>query len=353
MDAYAIDLFCGAGGLTNGVKKAGIKVVAGFDIDPACEYPYQYNNKVKFIQKDIADVKSTDILKLYPEKAIKILMGCAPCQPFSSYSHRYKNKENDKWGLLAYFSDLVKDIKPEIVSMENVPGLMEQKVFKEFKKVLIMNSYKIYDEIIYCPDYGVPQSRKRLVLLASRLGPISLVDKFRNKFNYPTVRKAIGDLNPINAGEQDPTDELHISSALSEINLNRIKQSQPGGSWTDWNQDLITSCHKKDTGKTYVSVYGRMEWDKPGPTITTQFNGYGNGRFGHPTQDRALSLREGALLQTFHKKYRFYSKDKPLRFGDVARMIGNAVPVNLGYAVGLSIRNHIIKMEGVMDNGVR
>jgi DNA (cytosine-5)-methyltransferase 1 len=152
---------------------------------------------------------------------------------------------------------------------------------------------------------------------------------------------AIGNLEPIEAGTSSKKDRLHKSAALSKVNLKRIKKSVPGGSWRDWNEDLRADCHRKETGNTYVSVYARMEWDKPAPTITTQFFGFGTGRFGHPEQDRALSIREGAILQTFPSEYEFIPTTSPVGFKKLGKYIGNAVPVRLGEIIGKSIIRHL------------
>lgn len=159
--------------------------------------------------------------------------------------------------------------------------------------------------MVYAPDYGVPQTRKRLLLLASKFGDISLIEPEFNSDTHPTLRDTIGKLPEIKAGETYEHDPLHRCRNLSDLNLKRIRQSKPGGTWRDWDDDLLLEAYKKDSGKTFGSVYGRLEWDKPANTITTQFPGIGNGRFGHPEQDRALSLREGALLQTFPLNYEF------------------------------------------------
>lgn len=230
---------------------------------------------------------------------------------------------------------------PEIVSMENVPNLIHEKVFKDFVRTLRANNYYVEYQIVYCPDYGVPQHRKRLVLLASRMGEIHLIPPIYAEENYPTVRNAIGNLQPIEAGEICAKDQLHRSSSLSPINLRRIQQSVPGGTWRDWDDDLKLRCHKKDSGTTFPSVYGRMEWDKPSPTITTQFYGYGNGRFGHPEQNRAISLREGAILQSFPDDYIFVDEEHPAKKRELGTHIGNAVPVELGRAIGVSIQRHL------------
>lgn len=337
----AVDLFCGVGGLTYGLQKAGINVIAGIDIEESCRFPYEANNDSKFIQKDIKTLSPKEVNDLYPENTdIKILAGCAPCQPFSSYSYRYKGTDNtiNKMDLLDYFGIIVNYIKPDIVSMENVPQLAKEDVFKKFLKTLELNDYSIEWKIVYAPEYGVPQNRKRLVLLASKKGTINLIEPLYTKDNYPTVRTAISSLPVINAGETHISDNLHRSAKLNKINQERIKQSLPGGTWKDWDYNLLLECHKKETGSTYRSVYGRMEWDKPSPTITTQFYGFGNGRFGHPQQDRAISLREGAMLQTFPQNYQFIkSKDGLVNMRVLATAIGNAVPVKLGEAIGKSI----------------
>ena len=140
------------------------------------------------------------------------------------------------------------------------------------------------------------------------------------------------------------SDRMHAAASLSEINLARIRLSRPGGSWRDWPDDLVASCHKLPSGKTYPSVYGRMEWDKPSPTLTTLCYGFGNGRFGHPEQDRAISLREAAILQSFPESYRFVPDDSPVQFRIIGRLLGNAVPVNLGRAIGKSIAGHLNRL---------
>jgi len=147
-------------------------------------------------------------------------------------------------------------------------------------------------------------------------------------------------LSHIGAGETNNRDKLHVASSLSKINLERIRYSIPGGTWRDWPEELILNCHKKKTGRSYSSVYGRMQWDDVAPTITTQFIGYGTGRFGHPEQDRALTLREGAMLQTFPVNYSFVPEGEEVILKIIARHIGNAVPPRLGEIIGLSIKKH-------------
>ena len=349
MKIKAVDLFCGVGGLTNGLLKAGIPVVAGIDIDGSCEYAYTYNNDSQFIKKSVEDVTGKEIRKLLRGANIKILVGCAPCQPFSSHrkdkQHRSKHKD---WKLLYQFGRLVKETHPHIVSMENVPELSKEKVFEDFVCTLKAEGYRVSFKVINVADYGVPQRRKRLILLASHLKEISILPPTHTK--YVTVKDAIGKLPPVAAGVQNDNDRLHIAPALSATNLKRIRHSVPGGTWRDWPDDLVLKCHKTEKGNSYASVYGRMEWDALSPTITTQFIGYGTGRFGHPEQDRALTIREGAILQSFPGSYSFVRDDEPILMRNIARHIGNAVPPRLGEMIGLSIQEHLTKRKYVRRN---
>lgn len=342
----ALDLFCGVGGLTHGLNKSGINVIAGVDLDANCKFAFEENNKALFIHKSVKEITSKEILKLYPSKSLKILAGCAPCQPFSKHTQKEKNrKKKEDWGLLYYFLKLIKEVKPTIVSMENVPQITKHEVFLDFVKGLKSMDFNVSWQSVYCPNYGIPQSRRRLVLIASKLGKIALIPPTHKPEHYKTVRMAIGKLHPIEMGVSSKKDRLHKSAFLSDINLKRIRKSISGGTWKDWEKDLRAKCHKKKTGKTYSSVYARMKWDKPSPTITTQFFSFGTGRFGHPEQDRAISLREGAILQTFPKKYKFIPSTSPVELKRLGRYIGNAVPVRLGEIIGRTIIGHLKEYE--------
>lgn len=344
MPSAAIDLFCGVGGLTKGLERAGINVVAGIDFEINCQFAYEENNNARFLCKDITTVSPAELQELYPPNTdVRILAGCAPCQPFSKYTQRYRKDgyQDEKWRLLYSFGALAKATHPEIIAMENVPELEKTTVFTDFLKELSACGYHVTHKVVYCPDYGVPQSRKRLILLASLFGEIELMPPTHTPENYVTVRDAIGALPALAAGEMHPDDSMHSCTALSDKNIRRIQQSVPGGTWRDWDADLQLKCHKKSSGKTYPSVYGRMVWDLPSPTITTQFYGYGNGRFGHPEQNRALSLREGAILQSFPPDYRFVRPNTVINKHQLGLQIGNAVPVRLGEVIGISILNHL------------
>ena len=344
-----VDVFCGAGGLTHGFVLEGFRVAAGIDADPACRYPYEANNHgARFIESRIEDLSTDDLMQMYPDGDVKILVGCAPCQPFSAYNR--KREKHKDWDLLYAFAELITAIRPEIVSMENVPRLATYdggKVYEDFVKVLKDNGYNVSSfENVQAVRYGVPQHRKRLILFASLWGEIKLLRESRPPGQFCTVRDAIGGLPSLRAGEIHSEDPLHRASRLSDLNLRRIRASVPGGTWLDWDDDLRASCHLKHSGRFYKSVYGRMVWDEPAPTITTQCYGFGNGRFGHPEQDRAISLREAALLQTFPKDYEFSDPAEPFYIKVVSRLIGNAVPVVLARVIAKSIRLHILHHRG-------
>lgn len=333
-----VDLFCGVGGLTHGLQKAGIDIRVGIDVDPSCEFPYESNNKARFECRDVSNVSGEYLRQLWGKSNTTLLAGCAPCQPFSSYSRASrKSKPNERWELVTEFARLIEEAKPDLVTMENVSQLAQHDVFAHF--LCSLHDYHVWHSIVECTEFGVPQTRKRLVLMASRLGRIQLSKRRLTK--PATVARSISELPKLQAGEADAHDTMHHACDLSPLNLKRIQASTPGGTWRDWPGELLAECHKKDSGETYPSVYGRMEWDSPAPTITTQCFGYGNGRFGHPEQDRAITLREAAMLQTFPKSYKFLPKGDKVVFHVMGRLIGNAVPVQLAKSIGREFVRHV------------
>ncbi|MEX0650179.1 MAG: DNA (cytosine-5-)-methyltransferase [Candidatus Andersenbacteria bacterium] len=346
-DAKVIDLFCGIGGMTHGFIQSGFDVVAGIDNDQSCSYAFETNNNAAFIHKDIADVSADELNAAFGKTTIRVLIGCAPCQPFSSMNSkkiRYKNN-HVKWQPLDEFARLIQKVKPEIVSMENVRDLQYTKkypVFERFLNTLNKCGYHVTFKIVNTARYGIPQKRHRLVLLASRLGSISLIPETHPAGKEITVRKAISRLRPIQDGEVDAKDPLHRASKLNDINKKRIIATpHNGGSASDWSKELLPQCYQKESGKSYMaSVYGRMRWDDAAPTMTTHCITLGAGRFGHPEQDRALSLREAALIQTFPRRYKFFTNNK-MSINQIAKHIGNAVPVKLGEVIATSIKQHL------------
>ena len=346
-----IDLFCGVGGLTHGLIRGGIRITAGIDVDATCKFPYEANNDAVFLQKDVRTLKASDIQPFLGSDTIRLIAGCAPCQPFSTYSQKCRRNGDDrKWDLLLDFGRIVDELQPELVTMENVPQLLGHKVFEKF--LVSLSGYHLWHNIVECAAYGVPQTRKRLVLLASRLGPVELMAPTHSG-RPVTLRTVISQLPRLSAGKHSLSDPLHAACSLSKLNLRRIKASRPGGTWRDWPPTLRAKCHRRKSGQTYPSVYGRMEWGGTAPTITTQCFGFGNGRFGHPEQNRAISLREAAIIQTFPNDYRFIPGNSTPKFNVLGRLIGNAVPVRLGEVVAETLTRHVQTLGTAVDSPSR
>lgn len=331
-----VDLFCGIGALSHGFKLSGFKIIAGYDVDERCRYAFEKNNGAKFFPRDVGKLTSNEIKRHFTGRRLSVVAGCAPCQPFSSYKQRYD--EDPKWNLVTKFAKLAVAVGPDFITMENVPALLKYKdgrVFRKFCQILGEAGYQVEWSVERCEAYGVPQRRRRLVVLASKSYDLGKLKA--DESALISVRDAIGRLPKIPAGASHPSDPLHIASTLTPINLERIRASKPGGTWRDWPISLRASCHRKPTGKTYPGVYARMAWDEPSPTLTTQCYGFGNGRFGHPEQDRAITLREAALLQSFPADYLFIPEGEKPSFIEIGRWIGNAVPVKLAEAIGSAI----------------
>jgi DNA (cytosine-5)-methyltransferase 1 len=328
----AIDFFCSAGGVSCGFKQAGIEILGGIDIDGRCKATYEKNIQSKFLCADVSTLDKQCLRKhfgIWRRQRDLIFVGCSPCQYYSNIKTDKTRSEETRF-LLADFQEFVEYYLPGYVFIENVPGLEKKKgsPLKKFKKFLIDNHYHIAEDVLNAKYFGVPQNRRRYVLIASRIRKnikLPLADRRAIK----TVKDAIGDYSvfkPIAAGEVDNTDFIHSSSELTDINLDRIRSTGKDGgdrrSWKD-NKVLQVKCYIDHDGHT--DVYGRMFWDQPSPAITTRFDSFSNGRYGHPEQDRAISLREGATLQSFPLDYKFYSESK----NAIAKMIGNAVPPEL------------------------
>lgn len=349
MHTEVIDLFCGVGGLSAGFRAEGFKVLAGIDLDESCKFAYEKNIGAKFIPKSVSDVTVDQLSDMYSDGARRVLVGCAPCQPFSMYTGRYRQNETEadidkRWGMLNEFARLIEGVKPDVVSMENVVRVAKHPAFESFISRIETAGYSVKYHKVRSQDYGVPQRRSRLVLFASRHGDVSLVPP--THAGQPiTVREAIGDLPALAAGTVHPDDRLHAARGLAPHNLKRLQATQEGGSWRDWDADLQLACHKKAGGKSFRAVYGRMNWDEPSPVITTQCLGIGNGRFGHPVQDRAISIREAAILQSFPANFEFVAPGDQVKGVHLARQIGNAVPPRLGEAVARSIKLHLGKLD--------
>ena len=336
----AIDFFCGAGGVTCGFKQANIEVLGGIDIDITCKETYERNNDTKFLNQDVSNVDKRILEREFgisKNDGQLIFVGCSPCQYYTNLKTD-KTKSKTSRLLLEDFQDFVEYYKPGFIFIENVPGLEKKRgtPLNRFKIFLKHSGYSYSDGVLNAKYYGVPQSRRRYVLIASRVvKSIKLPEP--NKEMVMTVRSAIGDQSifpEINAGYSDTTDFIHSAANLSETNLSRLQLTpKDGGTRIAWSKrkSLQLECYKDHNGHT--DVYGRMFWDKPSPTITTRFCSVSNGRYGHPMQNRAISLREGATLQSFPLSYKFYATSQ----GAISKMIGNAVPPTLAKKIAEQI----------------
>ncbi len=335
MSLYAIDFFCGAGGLTRGLLDAGINVIAGLDNSILCKETYEANNSPsRFIQCDIRDFPNDLLSNLLDDVRNDDLLfaACAPCQPFARLN---KTGRNEDAKLLSSFAYYIEQFMPNYVFIENVDGLKKVKgnsTYKRFLSKLNRLGYTFIELVVNAKDYGVPQSRRRLIILASRgkepIPPIKTHGK--GLIPYVTVKDVISAYPKINAGDENGTIPNHKALRLEALNLRRIKATpHDGGGWRDWPKEIWLNCHKKDqTGHT--DVYGRMNWDQPSPTLTCKCCSISNGRYGHPEQDRAISFREAAKLQSFPDHYIFYASSNK----ELGKQIGNAVPVQLAKAIG-------------------
>lgn len=344
IDYKAIDFFCGGGGMTCGLRQAGIDIIAGVDCDPQCKETYEANNpNSKFVEANIKELPTEYFEK---ELSVKknddklILIGCSPCQYYSIINTtREKSKESKD--LLMDFKRFVEYYNPGYVLVENVPGIMSNKqtVLHEFLSFLKEKKYFVQYKVVNMSYYGVPQSRKRFSLIASRIErniDLPIPDK-----KQALLEDFIGVKNgfqPIEAGHKDKTNFNHTVSGLNEICVKRLERTpRNGGSRLAWKDDkeLQLKCFDgKDN--SFKDTFGRMWWKKPASTITTKFFNISNGRFAHPEENRAISLREGATLQTFPKDYVF----KTTSIAATAKLIGNAVPPEYAKRVGLAIINN-------------
>ena len=342
----AIDFFCGAGGLTHGLRRAGIDVMSGVDADPRCRESFERNNiGAMFTEHDVRSMSPQAVFRLLGSRKTNdvLLAGCAPCQPFSSQRKKHLNPDGRPYSsvpdatLLSAFAHLVEEVLPAFVLIENVPGLARvpgRSTHRRFLSMLRANGYGFVDAVLDAKLFGVPQTRRRYVLIAARghSPALPLATHGRAKIPFATVRAAIAHFPPLRAGEADPLIPNHVAANLELKNLQRIASTpKDGGDRRTWNQELRLECHSGNY-EGHTDVYGRMRWDAPAPTLTGRCNSLSNGRYGHPEQDRAISLREAASLQTFPDAYVFYGVNQ-----NVARQIGNAVPVRFAERLGAQL----------------
>lgn len=337
----AWDFCCGTGGLTRGLLDAGIDVVAGIDSDERCRDSYSYNNSDAVFVHD--DIRTIDPYRFglncrSGSRDDVLFAACVPCQSFS-LQRKGKRKRHDAT-LLSEFGRLVDAVLPDYVLIENVPGIARvpgYSTFRRFLKMLKMNGYKSVFGILDAKHYGVPQNRRRLVLLAGKSRPLSLPKRTHGNayLSFRTVRHAISRFPEIAAGESHPQVPNHVAASMTDLNLARLQATpHDGGDRRSWPKNLRLACHMGNH-KGHTDVYGRMAWDAPAPALTGRCHSISNGRYGHPEQDRAISLREAAAIQSFPDGYHFFGSNK-----HIATQIGNAVPVRLAEQLG----KHVLRI---------
>lgn len=342
VQVHVVDFFSGCGGTSAGLRAAGMKIVLGVDCDADAARTFKLNFPDSgFLETDIRQLEVDDIRPAIEACGDHPLLfcGCAPCQPFSRQRSTKKHPKRDR-DLLDHFGRFVAAYTPAFVLCENVPGIQSVSAdggpFGRFLRMLKRKKYRLDYRVIECQDYGVPQMRRRLLLVASRVSDIAIPVATHGPETgnpYSTVADWISGLPRLKAGQRHRADPVHRAAALSELNLKRISATPKGGGRRDWPERLQLRCHtRKRRGKSYrghTDVYGRMRLDCPAPALTTRCISLSNGRYGHPTQDRAISTREAACLQTFPRDFKFAGS-----FVSIGRQIGNAVPVLVAEKVG-------------------
>lgn len=359
MKRIAIELFAGCGGLSTGLEKAGFKVISAVEINPVAARSYELNHpNVKLHITDVSSIHAKDFRNDIGEDAeVDLLAGCSPCQGFSRLRKGEDALKDPRNQLVLQYLRLVKELKPKTILMENVPGLIKseqgKEIFQKVQRRLKRLGYTVSFRIVDAADYGVPQFRKRFVLLGTRIGKSEIGipdpvygdpkknDKKENELQpWKTVRQTIGLLPALKNGEKSEKYPLHRCSKNREKNLKRIKAiPHDGGSRMELPPELVLECHKRYPNG-YKDVYGRMSWDKPSPTITGGCTNITRGRFIHPEQDRGISLLEAAMLQTFDPNYQFSGNSE-----QIALQIGNAVPVKLGETMGRRLIKYLDDAE--------
>ncbi|MDE0133311.1 MAG: DNA cytosine methyltransferase [Acidimicrobiaceae bacterium] len=337
------DFFSGCGGTARGFADAGVRPVFATDWDEEAVQTFKLNfPDVKAVQRDIRELATEEVVSVMPpaDEAIRLLAGCAPCQPFAGHRNAATG-EDKRSDLVLELLRFVEALCPQLVFVENVPGMRRASrsagPFMEFVEVL-KKTHRVAFDTISCADYGVPQTRRRLVLIASSLGEIDVPTPTHGQSTdqpHVTVRDAIHSLpHSVNAPESSAISS-HRAMRLTPLNRKRIKATPEGGDRRNWPKHLWPDCHRAGFGG-HTDVYGRLSWDKPAPTLTTKCISYSNGRFGHPSEHRAITAREAARLQTFHDSFEFAGG-----LTSQARQIGNAVPVLLARRFGQHFVEHV------------
>ncbi len=337
----AIDVFSGAGGLSVGLKRAGFNVVLAIELEHHAFNTYKANHpEVLCLNQDITTISGTEILRHSEIGQVDLLAGCPPCQGFTSLTSKYKKDPRNE--LVLEVARLAEETLPKAIMMKNVPMLTKRgKSLYDQLCVRLRNlGYLLTEKVLQVADFGVPQIRKRLVLIGGLGFHIPLPDTTHSRFQsdgimpWRTVRDAISNMsNPITLSQAKTYGDIeqsdwHVVRDISTKNLERLRVARAGSSWEWIPEHLRPACHRNGY-IGFTNVYGRMEWDRPAPTITGGCTTFSKGRFGHPEADRTISVREAALLQTFPYDYRL---DSPY-MNHVCNMIGNALPCDFAEAI--------------------
>ena len=332
----AVDLFSGCGGLTEGMKQSGFKVVAAVEINHDAAKTYKKNHaNVKLFKQDIRTLNPDTIKTVLGEEPLHLLAGCPPCQGFSSVRRLNKNEpvEDERNNLIWEYYRFVEALMPFTLMMENVPALADYKPFQNMvEKLKCLGYSNIEYDKIWIQEYGVPQRRRRLVLVASRIGKI-VIPQGNKKFT--TVRDCIGNIESV----ESTTDLLHkiYPKHTPKVYEKITKIPLDGGSRKDLPVEYQLKCHLKEN-VGFNDIYGRLKWDSFSSTITGGCLNPSKGRFLHPQENRCITAREAALLQTFPKKYKFPTD---INRSAIALMIGNALPPEFSRIQCNNIYNHL------------
>ena len=341
----AVEIFAGGGGLAVGLREAGLKTVAAVEIEPHAAATFKANHpKVQVFRQDVKEIRGAALLAL-ADGHLDVLAACPPCQGFSSLTSKWRRSDprND---LVSEVARLAEEMRPRAVMVENVPGLVDKgsELFDDLVSRLEAAGYLCNWSVLQVADFGVPQRRRRLVLLAGLGFRIEMPSPTHSRTakgglaKWKTLEETIGGLGEAMTWTDSKSVggpqavNWHVVRSLSPANKERLRQAKPGAVWTAMPEDVRPPCHRSGYDG-FTNVYGRLKWDEPSVTITAGCTTLSKGRFGHPEEDRTISLREAALLQTFPPDYRFETP----HFERACEIVGNALPCDFAKVIAKQV----------------